>query len=189
VRALNAHPENAAIMAGIKADMERAAVSSMEVAHKYMRMTQRDVSDEPYALFLSDDSFLPGIYVDYLYSIDMDESVRLIREAGGVAILAHWPTVKRKIGAEMLEGFLRDGRLDGVELRSGFMDSEVESTARQLGAMAEGTGSLATIGVDGHRREDLERFANDRALAERTVGQTERLIARVRPDLGWSNLV
>lgn len=188
VRALNAHPENAAIIAGMKTEMAKAAVSSVEVAHKYMRMTQRDASDEPYALFLSDDSYLPGIYVDYLYSIDMDESVRLIREAGGVAILAHWPTIKRKINAGMLEGFLRDGRLDGVELRSGFVDSEVDGVARQLAAMAEQTGRLATIGVDGHREQDLERFANDRALAQSTVGQTARLVERVKPDLQWSNL-
>ena len=188
VRALNSHPENAAIMVGIKAEMAKAAVTSMEVAHKYMRMTQRDVSDEPYALFLSDDSFVPGIYVDYLYSIDMDASVKLIRDAGGVAILAHWPTIKRKIDAAMLEVFLRDGRLDGVELRSGFVDSEVDGVARQLAAMASRTDALTTIGVDGHREQDLERFASDRALAQQTVGQTARLVERVKPDLGWSNL-
>ncbi|MDB5179243.1 MAG: hypothetical protein JWN01_1186, partial [Patescibacteria group bacterium] len=107
VRALNSHAENATVLAGIKADMAKDAVSSMEVAHKYMRMAQRDASDEPYALFLSDAAYLPGIYVDYLYSLDMDAGVKLIREAGGQAILAHWPTIKRKINAEMVEGFLR----------------------------------------------------------------------------------
>ncbi|HSX01925.1 MAG TPA: hypothetical protein VLI05_01275 [Candidatus Saccharimonadia bacterium] len=187
VKALNMHSANAAVLDGIKADMERAAVSSSAVAMSYMRMMQRDPSDYPYRLFLSDDAFIPDIYVDYLYSIDMDASVQLIRQAGGVAILAHWPTIKRKIDAAMLEGFLRDGRLDGVELRSGFVDHEVESSGRQLAAMAERCGALTTIGIDGHRERDIERFAADRALADQTIGQTARLIDRAQPDLSWSN--
>ncbi|MDB5179117.1 MAG: hypothetical protein JWN01_1060, partial [Patescibacteria group bacterium] len=55
-------------------------------------------------------------------------------------------------------------------------------------AMAERTNTLATYGVDGHREQDLERFANDRGLADKTVGQTARLVGRVKPDLSWSNL-
>ncbi len=188
VKALGAHAANVVILDAIKADMERAAVTDAKVAMAYMRMLQRDPSDYAYRLFLSDDAFIPGIYVDYLYSIDMDASVRLIRDAGGVAILAHWPTIKRKIDAEMLEGFLRDKRLDGVELRTGFMDAEVEASARLLTAMAQRQDALTTIGVDGHREKDLERFAADRTLANQTIGQTQRLLDRLKPDLTWSNL-
>lgn len=188
VKALNAHAANADIIEGIRVDMERAAVTSASVAMDYMRMMARDVSDYPYRLFLSDDAFIPHIYVDYLYAIDMDASVKLIRDAGGVAILAHWPTIWRKIDAKMLEGFLRDGRLDGVELRSGFMDHDVDRADCQLADMAERQAALTTIGIDGHRATDIERFAADRRLAGRTVGQTQRLIERVKPDLSWSNL-
>jgi predicted metal-dependent phosphoesterase TrpH len=188
VRALGTHPENAAIIERIRAEMETAAVSSAGVAMDYMRMMQRDPSDYPYRLFLSDDAFIPGVYVDYLYTIDMDASVKLIRDAGGVAILAHWPTIWRKVNAGMLEGFLRDGRLDGVELRSGFVDSEVERAAQQLSDMATRHSAITTIGIDGHRAEDIERFGRDQALGTRTIGQTARLIERVKPDLAWSNL-
>ncbi len=188
VRALAAHPENTAIIMAMKDDMERAAVSSPAAGMAYMQMMQRDPSDYPYRLFLSDDAFIAGIYVDYLYSIDMDASVKLIRDAGGVAILAHWPTIKRKIDAEMLAGFLADKRLDGVELRSGFSDSGVEGAARQLAAMAQKADALTTYGIDGHREEDIERFANDVNLAQRTVGQTQTLLQRLQPDLHWSNL-
>lgn len=188
VKALNANPANAAVMDTLKADMERAAVNSATVAMNYMRMLERDPSDYPYRLFLSDDAFIPGVYVDYLYSIDMDASVKLIREAGGVAILAHWPTIWRKINAAMLEGFLRDGRLDGVELRSGFVDSEVDGAARQLAAMADRHGAVTTYGIDGHRAEDIIRFANDKNLANKTTGQTQLLLDRLDPNLQWSNL-
>jgi predicted metal-dependent phosphoesterase TrpH len=93
VRALNSHPENSAIIEQMKADMEKAAVGSAIVAMNYAHMMERPASDYPYRLFLSDDAFIPDIYVDYLYSIDMDKAVALIRGAGGQAIVAHWYTV------------------------------------------------------------------------------------------------
>jgi predicted metal-dependent phosphoesterase TrpH len=188
VKALNLHAENAAIIEGLRADMEYAAKLDGQTAMAYMQMMQRDISDYPYRLFLSDDAFIPGVYVDYLYSIDMDASVKLIRDAGGAAVLAHWPTIWRKVTAHMLDGFLRDGRLDGVELRSGFYDSEVERAGRQLAEMAKKYGAITTIGIDGHRQVDIERFVKDRALAEATVGQTDRLVTRLKPNLSHSNL-
>ncbi len=188
VRALKSHAENEAVMEGIKADMARSAVTSPDVAMKYMRMLERDVTDHPYWLFLSDDAYVPDVYVDYLYSIDMDRSVELIRGAGGVAVMAHWPTIKRKIDADMLEGFLRDGRLDGVEVRSGFMDNQVEADERRLRGMAERTGVLVTIGIDSHRVTDFARFAGERPLANKTIGQTVRLMEGRELDSTWSNL-
>lgn len=187
VRALLAHPDNQAVIDRIRADMEQAAVADAGVAMDYMRMMQRDPTDYPYRMFLSEDSFVPGIYVDYLYSLDMDACVKLIREAGGIAVLAHWPTIMKKIDAAMVERFLRDGRLDGVELRTGYYDSQVPGSDRMLAAMAQRTGAVTTIGIDGHMAEAFGRFVADRELAERTVGQTVRLVERFRPDLSWSN--
>ena len=188
VKALGSHIENDVVMGRLQDEMKAAAVLSADTAISYMRMMERDPSDYPYRLFLSDDAFIPGVYVDYLYSIDMDASVKLIRDSGGVAILAHWPTIKNKIRADMLEGFLKDGRLDGVEVRSGFFDGEVQRQGDQLSEMAERTGQIATYGIDGHRVEDVERFARDTALSTLTVGQTARLIERIKPNLSFSNI-
>ena len=189
VKALNRHPENEAVILGLKNQMEAAARSSADVAMDYLRMLERDPSDYPYRLFLSDDAFIPGVYVDYLYSTDMDQSVNLIRGAGGRALLSHWPTISRKVGADMLEGFLLEGRLDGVEIRSGFFDSQVERQGQVLEAMAERTKTAWTIGIDGHREVDIERFAADRKLAPRTEGQTKRFIDKFNPNLDWTNFV
>ena len=188
VQALRMHPGNDAIIEAIRADMGQAAVSSPAVAMDYMRMMERDKSDYPYRLFLSDDAFLPGVYVDYLYVIDMDKSVALIRAAGGAAVLAHWPTVSRKLKADLLEKLLAERRLDGVELRSGYFDSEVGRSERELAAMAERTGALTTYGIDGHRQKDIEHFVADAQLAAKSVGQTAKLMQRLQPDLAWSNL-
>ena len=188
VRALNSHPENAAIIEGMKADMEKAAVGSAAVAMDYAHMMERPPSDYPYRLFLSDDAFIPNIYVDYLYSIDLDSAVKLIRGAGGVAIVAHWYTAQRKIDAEMLEGMIRDGRLDGVELMGNPMNGMARRAEPILSAMVKRTGCIATYGIDGHREQDMENFVNDQSVASKSIGQTAKLIEHVKPDLSWSNL-
>ncbi len=188
VRALNAHPENTAIIEGIRADMEKASVSSATVAMDYMRMMERPASDYPYRLFLSDDAFIPAVYVDYLYSVDMDQAVKLIRDAGGVAVIAHWYTAERKIDAAKLEELIRDGRLDGIEIMGNPKNPQAKRAEPTLLDIGKRTGAIMTYGIDGHYIQDIESFTGDRGLAERTIGQTAALVARVKPDLSFSNL-
>ena len=188
VKALFSHPENDAIIDQIKADMEAAAKTDMDLAMKYMRLLERDRSDYPYRLFLSDDSFISNIYVNYLYSVDFDTAVKLIRGAGGVAVLAHWFTVGRSgFSLELLESMLRDGRLDGIELMGRPDNGEAVASLPALRAIAERTGCLTTFGIDGHSARHIQTFASDRTLADETVGQTKRLIERYKPDLDWTN--
>lgn len=189
VRALNRYPENAKIIDGLKADMEKAAVGSAQIAMDYAHMMERPPSDYPYRLFLSDDAFVPGIYVDYLYSVDFDSAVKLIRGAGGLAVMAHWYTVERKINAEMLEGLLKDGRLDGVELMGNPMNGAARRAEPVLKAIAERTGCITTYGIDGHREQDMENVYNEQSLASKSIGQTARVLERYpKIDLSWSNL-
>lgn len=193
VRALGGYPENAAIIEDLRAQMQAAAVASPAVAMDYAHMLERPASDYPYRLFLSDDAFVPGVYVDYLYTIDMDAAVGLIRGAAGVAVVAHWYTAARKIDAAALEAMLVAGRLDGVELMGNPLNSAAQRAQAVLRAMAERTGALATYGVDGHREQDMENFVADRALAARTTGQTARLVEwaqkrGVGVSTEWSNL-
>jgi hypothetical protein len=138
VRALNAYPENALVIDGIRTEMQKAAVASASVAMDYAYMMERPASDHPYRLFLSDDAFVPDIYVDYLYWVDMDSAVGLIRGAGGVAVLAHWYTAAKKIDAEMLEGMIKAGRLDGVEI----MGNLINSAARRAEPVLKAIGDL-----------------------------------------------
>jgi histidinol phosphatase-like PHP family hydrolase len=114
--------------------------------------------------------------------------VKLIRDAGGVAVVAHWYTVSKKIDARMLEGMIEAGRIDGVELMGNPLNSMAQRAQPVLRAMAERTGCLATYGVDGHREQDIENFIHDRELARRTSGQTARLIAKTGVGLEWTNL-
>lgn len=176
------------VMNRLRNMMAKEAVEDMEVAMQYTRMMEGPTSDHPFVLFLSNDSYIEDVYVDYLYSIDMDKSVELIRNAGGIAVLAHWATIEKQIPIDMLEGFLKDKRLDGVELRSAFQDDEQESLERRLTEIAERTGAVTTYGIDGHANKDIESFGRNMPLAERTIGQTAKLIERFKPDLSFSNL-
>jgi 3',5'-nucleoside bisphosphate phosphatase len=188
VRALYMHPENAAVIEGIRAKMEKAAREDPAVAMDYAHMIERPASDYPYRLFLSSDAFIRDVYVDYLYWVDMDLAVSLIRGAGGVAVVAHWYTASKVITAELLEGMIREGRLDGVEIMGNPENPQARRAEPVVTALAERTGCISTYGIDGHRPEDIPSFASDRVLANRTVGQTQRIIDRIKPDLTWSNL-
>jgi predicted metal-dependent phosphoesterase TrpH len=188
VRALNTHPENARIIEDLRAQMQAAAVQSAAVAMDYAHMLERPASDYPYRLFLSDDAFVSGVYVEYLYSIDMDAAVALIRGAGGVAVVAHWYTAARRIDAALLEQLVRTGRVDGVELMGNPLNSAARRAEPVLRALAERTGCVTTYGVDGHREDDIRNFVADRELARKTIGQTAKLQAQKSVDLAFSNL-
>lgn len=192
VEALVQNEANVALLERMMEKMRAAAENDEAIRAKYentlAQAKQKGVRAYPYGLFLSDDSFIRGVYVDYLYSIDMDKSVELIRGAGGVAILAHWGTIKHKINAAMLEKFLKEKRLDGVEVASGFSVDNFDATD-ELERIAQKTGVLRTIGIDAHRAEDFEHFANAEHIAKKTVGMTADLIAKINPDLSWSNII
>lgn len=176
------------VMDRLRRMMAEEAREDMQVAMQYARMLEGPYSDHPFVLFLSSDSYIEDVYVDYLYTIDMDESVRLIREAGGIAILAHWATIERSIPYDMLKKFMEEGRLDGIELRSAFQDDEQDSLERRMRELVEETGRVWTYGIDGHSNKDIESFGRNTPLAERTIGQTQMLIEKFKPDLTYSNL-
>jgi predicted metal-dependent phosphoesterase TrpH len=185
-RALARTERYALVMERLKHQMADEAKEDPEVAMQYMRMLEHPENDHPFWLFLSEDSYLDDIYVDYLYSVDMDTSVKLIRDAGGVAMLAHWPTVERQISLELLEDLLKTKRLDGIELRSAFEDDEQDMIEAKLREMAERTGAAMTYGTDAHTERDIENFAR-RPVGQRTIGQTQTLLDRYKPSLEFTN--
>ncbi|HUD11609.1 MAG TPA: hypothetical protein VMS08_04305, partial [Candidatus Saccharimonadia bacterium] len=94
VRAILGHPENLPILEDLRAKMERAARLDAALKIKYDQMMagveKKGIENLPYNLFLTDGAFIPDILADTHYWKDMGACVKLIRDAGGVAILAHW---------------------------------------------------------------------------------------------------
>jgi histidinol phosphatase-like PHP family hydrolase len=187
VKALNLHPENQVVLDGLKKQMEHAAKLSPTVAMDYIRMLDRRPSDYPYRLFLSDDAFIKGVYVDYLYAIDLDESVSLIRQAGGRAGIAHWWTYINKLDESELKTLLTEGRLDFVEAYSGFVDARSMEYGKKLIDLSSELGLEFTIGIDGHSQFDMQNFLLDIDVIKQGIGQTQRLIDAYKPDLKWTN--
>lgn len=191
VAALLKHPENLPVIERLRRRMEQAAAHDAKLANEYREMMRRyegqGAAALPYGLFLSDRAFVPDVYVDYAYWADMDQSVALIRGAGGIALIAHWPTIMEKVDAAMLERFLLEKRLDGVELATGFVGPATQEQTGLLRQMADRTGAATSLGVDGHEAADFERFIRQTGMAAETAGQTARLIRRYRPDLDFSN--
>ena len=176
------------VMNRLRNMMAKEAVEDMDVAMQYSRMMDGPASDHAFVLFLSNDSYIEDVYVDYLYSIDMDKSVELIRNAGGIAVLAHWETIEKQVSLEMLESILAEKRLDGIELRTSFTSDSQDLLEQRLLEVAVRTGAATTFGIDGHANKDIESFGRNQPLAERTIGQTAKLIERFKPNLTFSNL-
>jgi predicted metal-dependent phosphoesterase TrpH len=188
VTALFSHPENQAVIDRITGEMAAAAVNDASVAMDYMRLLGRHETDRPYRLFLSEDAFIKDIYVDYLYNIDFDRAVELIRQAGGVAIFAHWFTVKKKIDAALLKKLVSEKRIDGLEIISNPSNEDGRREIPFLLELTEAAQCLSTYGLDSHRPDHFKRYNSYQSLGATTVGQTKRLIERVKPNLAFSNL-
>ncbi|KAJ4462795.1 putative PHP domain protein [Paratrimastix pyriformis] len=157
---------------------------------RYQRILD-EPTQEPYTLFLADGAFIPGVYVEYKYTLDMDSCVRLIREAGGLAILAHPCTCKSKIPLAMAEQMLAEGRFDGIEVVFGKeRDAADRAAARDIAERLRTRMPPVVMGGGGdiHTLEGMREWSAA-PWAQQTRGLLEALLA-ARPDLKttWSSL-
>lgn len=164
----------------IAEDMREKAQEEPSLMRKYeaMILKVRTGQRHPYIrdLLFADDAYLPDVYVPYLFSLDMDKTVQLIRRAGGLAIMAHWPTVRELIHPDLLESIASNGRIDGIELRSVFNadPDQVGKDMKYLGGVASRNGLIATAGIDGHSAEDFKAFSEIPGALDLTVGQIDK---------------
>lgn len=193
VQAIKKYPENNLVMEKIRLEMADEASHNPAIQEQYSRMMQKGEHSYPYTLFLSQGAFKEG-YAEHDYMPDLDEAVKLIRDANGVAVLAHYFTVKQKMSLPALERILSEKRLDGVEVVYGLREygttGEVEmSKERQaLRDMAEKYGALALGGSDAHTIDDLEKFVMNDWFSRETVGFTEKVLATGKVDKQFSSL-
>ena len=195
VAALVSKDKNLKIINKLRREMKKEAEGNKEVKKKYDAMMEQGERQYPYVIFLSDDSFISNIYVDYQYFVDMDASVKLIRDAGGVAVLAHYFSCARKVDENMLEGIFREDRLDGAETvyglfclnTGGEIEKTVNETLNVVRSLVDKYSKLAGGGADAHRREDFVDFANSGDYAEKTIGMAENIIKQSGVDTKWSS--
>lgn len=179
VAALLSYPVNEARLMELVAVMARdeKVSEAYELAKK--KAEARGVQEYVYALLLANDPYIPDVYVDYLYMTDMDESVKLIRDAGGVALQAHWWTYEKKLSLDTLKEYLINGRLDGIEVIGGANDISAGAYPA-LSRLAEETGCLTSVGADAHKPADFERYVA-MPCAKDTEGYLKQLYETVQP--------
>jgi predicted metal-dependent phosphoesterase TrpH len=194
VQALNSHEENRKVIQALRARMEKDSKDNPELKVQYDAMIERGEDQFPYELFLSSSAYLPGIYVDYLYAADMDKSVSLIRNAGGIAIVAHYFTIIKKIPEEMMGKFFSENRIDGIETVFGLFgygtnfEAEIKRTREISENLAKMHNRLRSGGADAHKEDDFKQFAEAEWYSKQTEGFAEKMIASGKVNTAFSNM-
>lgn len=192
VSALKKNPENLKIIEALKVKMKKEGEKNPEIMKKYLDILKKGEKEEPYALFLDKNSYIKGIYVDYLYGLQLDETVQIIRNAGGVAFLAHWSFCKKFVPIEIVGKLLEEKRIDGTETvynpnRRQGLEKEFLSDMSLLENLAEKYSCLRSGGSDSHSENDFKDFFSNPNVSGKTVGLTENIIKGGKIDLQWSS--
>jgi len=148
---------NKARLMALRDDMAKDGSASEAYQAMEERAVVRGIQEYVYGLLLGNDAYFPGVYVDYLYMLDLDETVALLRAAGGVGILAHQWCYESKLPLETVHRLLEEGRLDGIETLGGAA-SESLAAYPALSRVAAETRCLVSMGADAHDAETLERY-------------------------------
>lgn len=194
VAAIRSKDSNLKVIEEIRLKMKKDAENDIKIKKKYDEMISFGEGQYPYMLFLEKDAYIKGVYIGYTYYVNMDKSVSLIRNAGGLAFLAHWFTIKKQITEEILDKLLSENKLDGVETICGLWTSkaqpreEIEKDELILTKLIEKNNKLKSGGVDAHKREDFELFEKEKWYSEKTVGMVEKIIDKSKVDTKWSSL-
>jgi len=192
VEALKKKRKNLKIIENLRMKMKDKAKKDFKIQEKYKEMIKRGENQYPYSLFLEKKAFVPDIYVNYLYWKDMDQSVDLIRKAGGVAILAHWTFSKNIVNEKMIGKFFEQKRLDGAEIVFGGDSSSnlkyVKKDMEIMKKLTERHKVLQSGGIDSHAEKHLKWFSQQKWLAEKTIGMVEKMMKMRKLNLEFSSL-
>lgn len=183
--------KNRARLEEIRLEMAKAAKKDAVLKTKYEGMMLRGEEQYPYVLLLSEDSFISEVYVKYSYFTNLEESIKLIRDAGGVAILAHWTFSKKEFGLDKIEKWLAEKKLDGAEVVYGLgttdRATEIAADMKIITDLTNRYQTLQTGGLDFHLAKDVEYFLADKKYARATCGLTAKLLTDPRVNSQWSS--
>lgn len=181
VEALAAHPENQTIMMHMMEEMKKDAKQDPVLRKKYERMIESGERQFPYTLFLSGDSYRKA-YAEPSYCPDLDEAVKLIHNAGGIASIAHYFSVKKKMPLPFIEKLLREKRIDGMETVYGLWhvgqsdEQEMKDDQKELGCLLDLYGGLRTGGSDAHTEEEMRRYASLKDFSQESAGMAQKIL-------------
>lgn len=189
VKALEQHPQNQTIIDSLLAQLKDDARNNDHSQELLQRLESYGPSQTPYILFMKKDSFIPFHSNGRSQTIlHLDDTVELIHDAGGIAMLAHWYLNKKDLPPEVLETLIQQGRIDGIELaiENTITEYDFDKDRQYLLRLAREHDLATALGSDAHSKEDLEYFTGT-ANARSSIGQAQRLIDRFDVPLTWTN--
>lgn len=169
----------------------KSHLSDDELKRYNEMLSLSEKSNRIYPLLLSENALIKGVYVPYEEHLDMDEAVGLIREASGLAILAHWTFSKPLLSKEVVRKHVSEKRLDGVEVVYGInareRSVELNSDFVFLKDLVRRENVLRSGGGDIHNESDLKIFCAS-PLALETNGMAQEMIRKANPSREWSSI-
>lgn len=194
VEALLSKSSNLRLINGYQEKMRLKAMHDEKLQKKYQNMVQQGSRQLVYGLFLNEDAFMAKeVRAPYEYWLDFDQSVKLIREAGGVSSFAHFAMHRFSFPLDMVEKLLKEGRVDGAETVYGFWTkgkNDEEQTKMERNKIREWVKKyekVATGGADAHSEQNFRDFAEDVEYSKETIGMVEAILDKKQVSLKWTN--
>lgn len=202
VAAILKKEKNVELVKYLFGELEKAAKKDPVRWGRLFEQTKKQQEAEPdcpwrqpvYSLLLGNKAFVPGVYMAKQEVPEMDEGVRLIREAGGVAILAHWSECKDEFPIELVEKIMKEGRIDGAEVvydlyRIGMgEEKELREEQGKVDKLVERYGLLKSGGSDAHSLERMGEMVETVWFAKETCGLVERMLKEKGLCRTWSTV-
>jgi predicted metal-dependent phosphoesterase TrpH len=193
VEALAMHSENQSVMMLLMEEMRKDSEHDPALRIQYESMLEAGERQFPYTLFLSADSYKKA-YTEPTYAPDLDETVALIRAAGGIASIAHYFTIKKKMPLPFIEQLLKEKRIDGVETVYGMWnigkntEKEMRDDQKELKHLLALHDGLETGGSDAHKEEDMRQYVLLTDFSSKSVGLTQKILNSGRVNCRFSSL-
>lgn len=174
--------------------MKAESKENPELKERYERVMVRGEEQYPYAFFLSSGAYIKGVYVTYGDIRDHDEIVELIRNSGGLAILAHPFFTRDRVDIKVMEKLFNEGRLDGAEVvyapDAAEWRNEIIDSMKSIDELCDKMKALKSGGADLHDEKDIKIFINEgkKDFAQKTVGMAEEIIVKSNPNVDWSSI-
>ncbi|OGG06122.1 hypothetical protein A2872_04085 [Candidatus Gottesmanbacteria bacterium RIFCSPHIGHO2_01_FULL_42_12] len=205
VKALQETPENEIVIDGMLEKLKEAAKTDATYEKQLNELLSKDKEYQKWAKWFAlvmSGGTLFSAHVEYA-DVGFPEPylngiVKLIRNAGGLALIAHWSYLHEKypFNLEIVEKLMKENRIDGMETvySFGIEDEKRGSFAKDMEDLSRLCKKYSLVeggGMDFHRPEDLER-ALDPKFADfsmRTKNMTEMILEK-HPEIDktWTTL-
>ncbi len=196
VTALIKKSKNITLLDSILKKMQVESTQNETLKMRYERILTHDTTRRVYDLLLGSHPYIKISNAEIDAVVDFDRVVSMIRDAGGVASIAHWFTIDGAIDTQLLTELIQSKKLDGIETRYGFYDPPEmqKGLAEQmdhLSSLAQKLNCITTGGVDLHKPADLENINTPQFIqrTQSTIGMTKALLQKC-PTISktWSTL-